>query len=218
MYFNQLETKAATPAQALPNEKRGKIYADVPLNYFSNIDELKNYVVELKKLGVNVLLILPHFKPSFSPYVVADYEQPCSLFGSWEKFTEFTAFVESLGIDRMIDIPFNHADWNCAHLQREWYKEYKTNGIEAGADDEDADGNRIHVNWGAFILDNSIKELQDYWLEKVIYPHIEKRHVNAIRIDAAWGLDPNGLKRIVQETKKRYPHVKLSFFLSFHTN
>ena len=156
MYFNQLETKAATPAQALPNEKRGKIYADVPLNYFSNIDELKNYVVELKKLGVNVLLILPHFKPSFSPYVVADYEQPCSLFGSWEKFTEFTAFVESLGIDRMIDIPFNHADWNCAHLQREWYKEYKTNGIEAGADDEDADGNRIHVNWGAFILDNSI--------------------------------------------------------------
>ena len=207
MYFNQLETKAATPAQALPNEKRGKIYADVPLNYFSNIDELKNYVVELKKLGVNVLLILPHFKPSFSPYVVADYEQPCSLFGSWEKFTEFTAFVESLGIDRMIDIPFNHADWNCAHLQREWYKEYKTNGIEAGADDEDADGNRIHVNWGAFILDNSIKELQDYWLEKVIYPHIEKRHVNAIRIDAAWGLDPNGLKRIVQETKKRYPNV-----------
>ena len=84
-----------------------------------------HYFDELKKLGVNVLLILPHFKPSFSPYVVADYEQPCSLFGSWEQFTEFTAFVESLGIDRMIDIPFNHADWNCAHLQREWYKEYQ---------------------------------------------------------------------------------------------
>lgn len=207
MFFNQLDTLSTKPLQAISADKRGKVYADVPLNYFNNIDELKNYVKELKQLGVNTLLILPHFKPSFSPYVVADYEQPCDLFGTWEKFTEFMLFVEELGMDRMIDIPFNHADWGAAHLKREWYKNYQNNGIEAGADDEDADGNRIHVNWGAFILDNSIKELQDYWLEKVIYPHLQERHVNAIRIDAAWGLDEQGLKRIVQETKKRFPNV-----------
>lgn len=205
MFYNQADS--FVPTTAISDSQRGKVFADVPLNYFKDVEDLKQYVAYLKKLGVNVLLILPHFKPSFSPYVVADYEQPCDLFGSWEKFTEFTQYVESLGIDRMIDIPFNHADWNAAHLKREWYKNYQNNGIEAGADDEDADGNRIHINWGAFILDNSIEELQNYWLENVIYPHIEKRHVNAIRIDAAWGLDPNGLKRIVQETKKRYPHV-----------
>ncbi len=207
MFFSELETINSNPVKPLSIEKRGKVYADVPLNYFQNVEDLKKYVVELKKLGVNVLLILPHFKPSFSPYVVADYEQPCSLFDSWDKFADFTKFVEELGMDRMIDIPFNHADWNCAHLKREWYKNYQENGIEAGADDEDADGNRIHVNWGAFILDNSIKELQNYWLEKVIYPHIENLNVNAIRIDAAWGLDAQGLKRIVQETKRRYPKV-----------
>ena len=207
MFFNQLPAKSVTPLKPISTNKRGKVYADVPLNYFSNIEDLKSYVKELKTLGVNVLLILPHFKPSFSPYVVADYEQPCDLFGTWEKFADFTKFVENLGMDRMIDIPFNHADWNCAHLKREWYKNYQNKGLEAGADDEDADGNRIHINWGAFILDNSIRELNDYWLEKVIYPHIEKMNVNAIRIDAAWGLDPNGLKYIVQETKKRYPNV-----------
>lgn len=207
MFFDKLETKTTTPIKTIKENKRGKVYADVPLNYFSTLDELKSYVKELKTLGVNVLLILPHFKPSFSPYVVADYEQPCSLFSSWENFAGFTNFVAKLGMDTMIDIPFNHADWNCAHLKREWYKSHGNNGIEAGADDEDADGNRIRVNWGAFVLDNSNEELQDYWLEKVIYPHIEKFNVKAIRIDAAWGLDPKGLKRIVQETKKRYPKV-----------
>lgn len=207
MFFTPLAPISTAPLQAVPANKTGKIYADVPLNYFNDVEELKSYVKELKQLGVNTLLILPHFKPSFSPYVVADYEQPCSLFGTWEAFADFMKYVESLGMDRMIDIPFNHADWGAAHLKREWYKNYQNNGIEAGADDEDADGNRIRVNWGAFILDNSIKELQDYWLEKVIYPHIEERHINAIRIDAAWGLDSEGLKRIVQETKKRYPNV-----------
>ena len=207
MFFNNLPASSTTPLQPISVEKIGKVYADVPLNYFNNVEELKNYVKELKQIGVNTLLILPHFKPSLSPYVVADYEQPCSLFGTWEVFTDFMKFVENLGMDRMIDIPFNHADWCAVHLKREWYKNYQSNGIEAGADDEDADGNKIRVNWGAFILDNSNKELQDYWLEKVIYPHIEERHVNAIRIDAAWGLDSNGLKRIVQETKKRYPNV-----------
>jgi hypothetical protein len=190
-----------------PDYSNQKIYADVPLRFFNNIDDLKKYVLELKNIGVNVLLILPHFKPSLSPYVVKNYEQPCELFGDWKNFAEFMKFVENLGMDRMIDIPFNHADWQADNLKREWFKDYENDGIEAGADDVDADNNRVRINWGAFILDNSLAELQNYWLEKVIFPHIEKYHVNSIRIDAAWGLDPNGLKRIISATKKRYPHV-----------
>ncbi len=188
-------------------KKPGKIYADVPLNYFASVKDLKDYVAFLKELGVNVLLILPHFKPSFSPYVVADYETPCDLFGTWKVFADFMAYVKDLGMDRMIDIPFNHADWQVKHLKREWFVNSKSGGIEAGADDEDADGKRVKVKWGAYVLDNSNKDLQKYWLEKVIFPHIDKMHVNAIRIDAAWGLDPDGLKTIVRETKKRNPDV-----------
>ena len=188
----------------IANDKCGKVYADVPLNFFDSVDDLKKYVKDLKELGVNVLLILPHFLPSFSAYVVSNYEQPCNLFGNWDTFKDFMKYVADLGIDRMIDIPFNHADWSAANLKRSWYKNPDNNGIEAGADDEDADGNRVRINWGAFILDNGLKELQDYWLEKVIYPHIDNMYVNAIRIDAAWGLDPEGLKRIVGETKKKY--------------
>jgi hypothetical protein len=186
---------------------QGKIYADLPLNFFSDLDSLKNYVVELKSLGVNVLLILPHFLPGLSAYVVRNYEQPCPLFGNWEAFADFMLYVKELGMDRMIDIPFNHADWQAANLERSWFKNHAEDGIEAGADDEDADGNRVRVNWGAYELDNANPELQNYWLEKVIFPHIEKYNVNAIRIDAAWGLDKDGLKHIVGETRRRFPQV-----------
>lgn len=207
LFFNPFPDKKIQQIKPVAKDVCGKVYADVPLNFFADIDSLKNYVMQLKKLGVNVLLILPHFEPSFSAYVVKNYEKPCALFGNWQNFADFMKFVEQLGMDRMIDIPFNHADWQADNLKREWYKNHQNNGIEAGADDVDADGNRVRINWGAFILDNSIKELQDYWLEKVIFPHIEKMHVNAIRIDAAWGLDSDGLKRLVQETRKRFPHV-----------
>jgi hypothetical protein len=191
----------------MPTNRQGKIYADLPHRYFSSVDALKAYVIELKRLGVNVLLLLPHFLPSFSEYVVKDYERPCPLFGTWEVFADFMKFTADLGIDRMIDIPFNHADWQAEHLQRDWFVKKGGAGIEAGADDCDADGRRVRINWGAFILDNGNRDLQDYWLHKVIFPHIEKYHVNAIRIDAAWGLDAGGLTRIVGETKRRYPHV-----------
>ena len=194
-------------ASVLPEQQRGKIYADVPLNFFNNLEDLKTYVVELKSLGINVLLILPHFLPSFSAYVVRDFEKPCKLFGTWESFADFMLFVKELGMDRMIDIPFNHADWQANNLKREWFKNHSTQGIEAGADDEDADRKRVRINWGAYELDNANPELQSYWLEKVIYPHVEKMHVNAIRIDAAWGLDPTGLQRIVKETRQRFRHV-----------
>jgi glycosidase len=191
------------PLTALQSDDCGKVYADVPLSFFSSIEDLKNYVLELKKLGVNVLLILPHFLPALSPYVVKSYEQPCDLFATWENFAQFMQFVADLGMDRMIDIPFNHADWEAHNLKREWFIEHENNGVEAGADDVDADNNRIRVNWGAYILDNANEELQNYWLEKVIFPHVEKYNVNSIRIDAAWGLDLSGLKRIIGETNKK---------------
>lgn len=207
LFFNPFQGHKTVSAPAVPTTARGKVYADVPLNFFASITDLKNYVVKLKELGVNVLLILPHFLPSFSAYVVKNFEKPCQLFATWEAFAEFMLFVEQQGLDRMIDIPFNHADWQAENLKREWFKDHATKGIEAGADDEDADGNRVRINWGAYVLENSNHELQNYWLEKVIYPHLEKMHVNAIRIDAAWGLDPAGLKRLVKETRKRFPHV-----------
>jgi hypothetical protein len=191
----------------IPEDRQGKIYVDLPHRYFGDLESLKAYVKKLRDMGANVLLILPHFLPSFSEYVVKNYEQPCSLFGSWEAFAEFMAYVKELGMDRMIDIPFNHADWQADHLKREWYQNHWENGIEAGADDTDADGNRVRINWGAFLLDNGNAELLQYWLEKIIYPHVADYSVNAIRIDAAWGLDRNGLSTIVQKTKKRYPHV-----------
>jgi len=195
------------PFEPVKGVQPWKVYADVPHRYFGSVEALKDYVVSLKEMGVNVMLLLPHFLPSFSEYVVKDYERPCALFGDWKGFASFMEFVEKQGLDRMIDIPFNHADFQAEHMKRNWYKNHEGNGIEAGADDVDADGNRIRVNWGAFILDNSNPELIDYWLAKVIFPHVGRYHVNAIRIDAAWGLDPVGLGRIIRETKARFPHV-----------
>jgi hypothetical protein len=191
----------------LPDDRRGKIYVDLPHRFFGALDQLKEYVRACRDMGANVLLLLPHFLPSFSEYVVKDYEQPCRLFGDWHRFAEFMAFVKDLGMDRMIDIPFNHADWQAAHLHRNWFKKYSENGIEAGADDTDADDRRVRINWGAFILDNGNRDLIQYWLEKVIFPHVSEYHVNAIRIDAAWGLDRNGLERIVRGTRERFPQV-----------
>ncbi|RCK81670.1 MAG: hypothetical protein OZSIB_0804 [Candidatus Ozemobacter sibiricus] len=207
LFVSFLADQAPVPLTPLPPERQGRIYADVPHRYFATAEDLEAYVGTLRQLGVNVLLLLPHFLPSFSEYVVKDYERPCRLFGSWERFAAFMRFVAAQGLDRMIDIPFNHADWQAEHLRREWFIEAPTGGKEAGADDVDADGNRIRVNWGAFILDNANPALIDYWLERVIFPHVGQYHVNAIRIDAAWGLDPNGLARLVRETKARHPHV-----------
>lgn len=205
--FFELPDLQKNPLPQLPEKLHGKVYADVPLAFFATIEELKKYVLELKDIGVNVLLILPHFLPSLSPYVVKNYEKPCQLFATWQDFSGFMKFVADLGMDRMIDIPFNHADWQAENLKREWFKNGDSDGIEAGADDVDADNNRVRINWGAYILDNSNQELLSYWLEKVIFPHIEDFHVNSIRIDAAWGLDPDGLKQIISETKAKHPEV-----------
>jgi len=193
--------------EALPQHARGKVYADVPHRYFHNPDALKSYIRDLKKIGVNVLLLLPHFFPSFSEYIVKNFEKPCPLFGSWKVFADVMTYAESLGMDRMIDIPFNHADWQAENLSRSWFMNADEKGTEAGADDTDADGNIVRINWGGYVLDNSKRELLDYWLQKVIFPHVSQYHVNAIRIDAAWGLDPKGLSYIVKETKARFPHV-----------
>ncbi len=205
--FYSIPEAGLEPLQSLPVEQRGKVYADIPLGFFGKTDDLKKYIIELKEIGVNVALILPHFLPSLSPYVVKNYEKPCHLFADWHDFAALMKFIAEQGMDRMIDIPFNHADWQADNLKREWFKDHAENGIEAGADDVDADNNRVRVNWGAFVLDNSLVELQDYWLEKVIFPHLQNYNVNAIRIDAAWGLDPEGLKRIVGKTKEKYPQA-----------
>ncbi|MBI3037819.1 hypothetical protein HYY75_02030 [bacterium] len=191
----------------ISDDLKGRIYADLPHRYFADVESLKLYVRDLRNLGANVLLLLPHFYPCFSEYVVKDYERPCPLFGTWEVFAEFMKFVETLGMDRMIDIPFNHADWEAEHLKRSWYKNSKNRGIEAGTDDFDANGKRVRINWGAYELDNGNPELLQYWLEKVIFPHISDYNVNAIRIDAAWGLDPNGLATIIKKTKEKFPYV-----------
>ena len=47
MFFNKITANSTTPLQSLPQSKKGKIYADVPLNYFNNVEELKNYVTLL---------------------------------------------------------------------------------------------------------------------------------------------------------------------------
>lgn len=189
--------------ELLPLEQHGKIYVDLPHRFFSNLEDLKRYTAYIKSLGANVVLLLPHFLPSFSEYVVKDYEKVCKLFGDWQSFADYTRYVKSLCMHRMIDIPLNHADWNANNLRREWYISYERGGIEAGADDVDADGNRIRINWGAYILDNSNYELVDYWIDKVIIPHVEKYNIDSIRIDAAWALDSSGLRRLVQKSKAK---------------
>lgn len=193
------------PFDRLPADRCGKIYVDLPHRFFADTASMFEYLRSARDLGANVMLLLPHFLPSFSEYVVKDYERPCSLFGTWDRFTSFMAAVRDLGMDRMIDIPFNHADQQAEHLEKHWFKRHEAGGIEAGADDVDADGNRVRINWGAYILENGNPELIRYWLDKVIVPHVGSMNVNAIRIDAAWGLDRNGLASIVGETKRRYP-------------
>ncbi len=200
-------TSVDTLLPPLSAAERGKIYVDVPHRYFATPRALLDYLGGSAAMGANVALLLPHFAPSFSEYVVKDYEQPAPLFGTWTAFADTMREIAAMGLDRMIDVPFNHADWQAAHLRREWYKNHANQGIEAGADDTDADGRRVRINWGAFELDNGNRDLVQYWLDKILYPHCEKYHVNAVRIDAAWGLDPIGLATIVGETRKRFPQV-----------
>ncbi len=195
------------PFDRLSADRCGKIYVDLPHRFFADTASMLNYLRSVRDIGANVLLLLPHFLPSFSEYVVKDYERPCGLFNTWDRFTEFTTAVRDLGMDRMIDIPFNHADKQAEHLQGIWYKQHETGGIEAGADDTDADDNRVRINWGAYILENGNPDLIRYWLDKVITPHVGHMNINAIRIDAAWGLDRNGLASIIGETRRRFPHV-----------
>lgn len=195
------------PFDRLPADRCGKVYVDLPHRFFADTSSLFEYLRSVRDIGANVMLLLPHFLPSFSEYVVKDYERPCGLFTTWDRFTAFMAAVRDLGMDRMIDIPLNHADRQAEHLQEHWFKQHESGGIEAGADDNDADGNRVRVNWGAYVLDNGNPGLIRYWLDKVIIPHIGSMNVNAIRIDAAWGLDRKGLASIVGETKSRFPHA-----------
>lgn len=191
----------------LPADRCGKVYVDLPHRFFADTGSLFEYLRSVRDIGANVMLLLPHFLPSFSEYVVKDYERPCDLFKTWDRFTAFMAAVRDLGMDRMIDIPFNHADRQAENLQQHWFKQHEDNGIEAGADDVDADGNRVRINWGAYVLENGNPDLIRYWLDKIIIPHVGSMNVNAIRIDAAWGLDRNGLATIVGETKRRFPHA-----------
>lgn len=200
-------TRSLDRIPELPASRQGKVYLDLPHRYFASLPDLHAYLAAARDMGANVALLLPHFTPSFSEYVVADYEQPAPLWGTWDRFAETMAFIEGLGMDRMIDVPLNHADWQATHLDRSWYQEPDTGGVEAGADDFDADWNRVRINWGAYVLDNANRDLTRYWLDRVLLPHVERLGVNAVRIDAAWALDEAGLTTLLQETRARAPRT-----------
>lgn len=183
-----------------------KIYLDLPYRYFADLDSLKSYLNAIEKMGINVLLILPHFQYSHSEYVVKDYQTPTQFFGTWEAFADFMKFLKDKKWDTMIDIPFNHCDKDVKGIKASLFKkDEEGEKKEAGAMDWDTEGNEIFIGWGAYVLDNSKAELIDFWVNKVIQPHVEQYHVDAVRIDAAWGLPDKGIKRLIANSKKLVP-------------
>jgi 1,4-alpha-glucan branching enzyme len=224
LYFQLSCTKTDEPVDPDPVEKYkqyGTPFANVPevadiilyevnLRAFSpdrNLKGVKARLDEIKKLGVNVIWLMPihpigQINSVNSPYSVKDYKAVNTEFGTLADLRQLTDSAHENGIAIMMDWVANHTSWDNSWISnKSWYS-------------QDASGNIIHpagTNWQdvADLNYDNIK-MREAMIDAMKYWVLEA-NVDGFRCDYADGVPFDFWKQAIDSLKK-VPNRELIFF------
>lgn len=182
----------------------------------NRIGKIVNWISHMQKIGVNALYLCPIFESDAHGYDTRDYTKVDCRLGSNEKFTDVCQALHEAGIRVVLDAVFNHVGrgfWAFRDVQEKResspYKDWffinfgSNNSYNDGFSYEGWEG---HYNLVKLNLDNS--QVVDY-LFSCIRDWVEQFHIDGLRLDVAYMLKENFLKRL----RSFCDSIKPDFFL-----
>lgn len=181
-----------------------------------NIKEVTAWIPHMKKLGVNAIYFSPVFESDYHGYDTRDYRVIDKRLGSNEDFKKVVECFHDNDIKVVIDGVFNHVGRGFFAFkdvcQNKWNSKYKDwfyinfDGNSAYNDGFYYEGWEGYYNLVKLNLDNA--EVVNYLIESVRM-WIEDFDIDGIRLDVAYCLKPDFMKRLRYETDR----MKDEFFL-----
>ena len=179
----------------------------------SRILKVKEWIPHLKKLGIDTLVFNPVFQSKTHGYDTSDYKTIDVRLGTNEDFKAICSELNSNGISVCLDAVFNHVgrDFFAFQdvLEKKWDSQYKdwfyidfnnNSNFDDGFSYQCWEGNDILVKLNLQNEDviQYLFSVVDYWIQEF--------NISGLRLDVAYCLDQNFLRRLHQ-------HVSDNFFL-----
>lgn len=152
------------------NNKKAVIYQVYVRNHTTEgtFKALANDLMRIKKLGVDVIYLLPIHPISTSnrkgelgsPYAISDYRAINSELGTLSDFKQLVAKIHDLGMKVMIDVVFNHTGHDSKLYREHPEFFYLKNGKP---------GNKVGEWWDIIDLDFTKPVLWKYLTETLLY-------------------------------------------------
>ncbi len=178
--------------------------------------KVKDWIPHLKRLGVDTLLFNPVFESDTHGYNTRDYRKIDTRLGSNEDFKEVCRALHEAGIKIVLDGVFNHCGRGFFGFedvrQKKWDSPYKDwfyinfDGNDAWNDGFWYEGWEGNYDLVKFNLKNPA--VADYLIDSVSM-WISEFGIDGLRLDVAYCLDPDFIKRLKWETSQK----KEGFFL-----
>ncbi|HAQ37102.1 MAG TPA: alpha-amylase family glycosyl hydrolase [Saprospiraceae bacterium] len=199
----------STPFDQVPDAAEVILY-EVNLRAFGpdrNLQAVKSRLDEIKKLGINVVWLMPihpigQINSVNSPYSVKDYTAVNAEFGTLADLRQLTDAAHEKGIAIMMDWVANHTSWDNPWISdKNWYTQDASGNIihPAGTNWQDvADLNYDNSNMRAAMID-----AMKFW--------VLEANVDGFRCDYADGVPYDFWKQAI-DSLRMIPDRKLIFF------
>ncbi len=178
----------------------------------SRIKKVIDWIPHMKKLGVNAIYFSPLFESDFHGYDTRDYTKIDCRLGSNDDFKQVTAALHENGIKVVLDGVFNHVGrgfWAFKDVQeKKWdspYKDWFYINFDGNSNYNDG---FYYEGWEGYydLVKLNLKNPQvvDYLLS-VVNGWIDEFDIDGIRLDVAYCLDHDYMKRLraFTDSKKR---------------
>lgn len=182
----------------------------------SRIKKVIDWIPHMKKLGINAIYFSPLFESDFHGYDTRDYTKIDCRLGNNKEFREVVDELHENGIKVVIDGVFNHVGrgfWAFKDvIEKKWESEYKDwFCINFDGNSSFNDG-FYYEGWEGYYdlvkLNLKNPKVVDYLLS-VVKGWIEEFDIDGIRLDVAYCLDHDYMKKLRSYTDS----LKDEFFL-----
>ena len=185
-------------------------------NLVSRIKKVEDWIPHIQKLGANAIYFSPVFESDTHGYNTRDYTKIDCRLGTNEDFKEVVDKLHAAGIKVVLDGVFNHVGrgfWAFKDVQeKKWDSPYKDwfhisfDGNSCYNDGFWYEGWEGHFELVKLNLQNPA--VVDYLMECVKY-WIDEFDIDGLRLDVAYSLDHNFMRRLRSYTQELKPDFAL---------
>ena len=183
----------------------------------AHFDKLNEWAEHAKRIGCNAIYIGPLFESGSHGYDTTDYRLVDRRLGTNDDFKQFVKNCHANDVKVIVDGVFNHTGRDFFAFQdikqnreNSRYKDWYCN-VNFWGNNEYNDG-FSYDNWGGYNLLAKLNlwnpEVKNYHLETVKF-WVDEFDIDGIRLDVAYCLNRNFMKRLRYETDQ----MKQEFFL-----